>query len=103
NQIPLDTLNGDPNSNTAALANTANKTPEAKELAKEWTEWSNKNKDKFSGKHAAPDDVNANMLNHSVWYATKGFDQPYPGDKKPLSPKDVEKQPASHAPSPADN
>jgi YVTN family beta-propeller protein len=103
NQIPLDTLNGQPNSNTAALANTAKVTPEAEDLAKKWTEWSNQNKDKFSGKHAAPDDVNANMLNHSVWYATKGFDKPYPGDKKALTPDEVAKQPESHAPSPANN
>ena len=103
NQIPLDMLNGQPGSNTAALANTTNVTPQAQELAKQWTEWSNKNKDKFSGKHAGPDDVNANMLNHSVWYATKGFDKPYPGDKKVQTPAEVEQQPESFAPSPADN
>lgn len=103
NQIPLDTLNGQPGSNTAALANTEQVTPEAKELSKKWTEWSNKNKDKFTGKHASPDEVNANMLNHAVWYATEGFDKPYPGDKKAHTPDEVEKQPESFAPSPADN
>ena len=103
NQIPLDTLNGQPNSNTAALANTAQVTPQAQELSKQWTEWSNKNKDKLTGKHASPDDVNANMLNHSVWYATKGFDKPYPGEKKVHTPDEVAKQPESSAPSPADN
>jgi hypothetical protein len=103
NQIPLDTLNGQPNSNTAALANTEQVTPEAKELSKKWTEWSNKNKDKFTGKHASPDEVNANMLNHAVWYATEGFDKPYPGDKKAHTPEEVEKQPESFAPNPADN
>jgi YVTN family beta-propeller protein len=103
NQIPLDTLNGQPGSNTAALANTTNVTPEAKELSKQWTEWSNKHKNEFSGKHASPDAVNANMLNHSVWYATKGFDKPYPGEKKALTPDEVGKQPESSAPSPADN
>lgn len=103
NQIPLDTLNGQPDANTAALANTAQVTPEAKELSKQWTEWSNKNKDKLTGKHASPDEINANMLNHSVWYATKGFDKPYPGEKKVLTPDEVEKQPESSAPSPADN
>jgi YVTN family beta-propeller protein len=103
NQIPLDTLNGQPGSNTAALANTTNVTPEAKDLATKWTEWSNKHKDEFSGKHAAPDAVNANMLNHSVWYATKGFDKPYPGEKKALTPDEVEQQPESSAPSPAQN
>ncbi|MDQ0199187.1 bifunctional YncE family protein/alkaline phosphatase family protein [Neobacillus ginsengisoli] len=103
NQIPLDTLNGQPGSNTAALANTTNVTPEAQDLSKKWTEWSNKHKDEFSGKHASPDAVNANMLNHSVWYATKGFDKPYPGEKKALTPDEVQQQPESSAPSPADN
>lgn len=103
NQIPLDTLNGQPGSNTAVLANTTNVTPGAKELAKQWTEWSNKHKDEFSGKHASPDTINANMLNHSVWYATKGFDKPYPGEKKVLTPAEVEQQPESRAPSPAKN
>lgn len=103
NQIPLDTLNGQPGSNTAALADTKHVTPQAKHLVKKWTEWSNKNMDKLSGEHAEPDDVNANMLNHAIWYETKGFDKPYPGDKKVLMPKQVEKQPESHVPSPADN
>lgn len=103
NQIPLDTLNGQPAANTAALANTANVTPEAKDLAKQWTEWSNKNKDHFNGKNASPDHVNANMLNHEIWYATKGFDKPYPGEKKTLTPHEVEVQPESNAPSSSDN
>ncbi|MED1467227.1 alkaline phosphatase family protein [Bacillus salipaludis] len=103
NQIPLDTLNGQPGSNTAALANTTNVTTEAKELSKKWTEWSNKHKDEFTGKHATPDAVNANMLNHSVWYATEGFDKPYPGEKKVHSPEEVEKQPETFAPSTVDN
>lgn len=103
NQIPLDTLNGQPNSNTAALANTDKVTPEAQELSKKWTEWSNKNKEKLVGRNASPDETNANMLNHAVWYATKGFDKPYPGEKKVQPPEEVEKQPESFAPSPADN
>ncbi|CRK84994.1 bifunctional YncE family protein/alkaline phosphatase family protein [Neobacillus massiliamazoniensis] len=103
NQIPLNTLNGQPNANTAALANTQQITPQAQELSKQWTEWSNKNKDKMSGRGASPDKVNANMLNHSVWYATKGFDKPYPGENNVLTPEEVEKQPESSAPSPANN
>jgi hypothetical protein len=38
------------------------------------------------------------MLNHSVWYATEGFDKPYPGEKKVLTPAEVEQQPESNAP-----
>jgi hypothetical protein len=103
NQIPLTTLNGTPEANTAALANTAQVTPEAQDLSKKWTEWSNKNKDKFTGKNASPDEVNANMMNHTVWYATKGFDKPYPGEKKVHTPDEVEKQPESFAPTPAED
>ncbi|WP_274648660.1 bifunctional YncE family protein/alkaline phosphatase family protein [Paenibacillus humicola] len=103
NQIPLDTLNGQPAANTAALANTANVTAQAKDLAKQWTEWSNANKQHFTGSRATPDDVNANMLNHVNWYAARGFDTPYPGDDKPLAPAQVEAQPASSLPNPAVN
>jgi YVTN family beta-propeller protein len=104
NEIPLDTLNGPAGStNPAVLANTRNVSPEAKDLAKKWVDWSDKHKDEFSGKHAKPDAANANMLNHSVWYATKGFDKPYPGDKKALTPDEVQAQPESSAPSPAQN
>jgi YVTN family beta-propeller protein len=103
NQIPLDTLNGQPGSDTAVLASTTNVTPDAKDKAKQWVEWSNANKDKFAGKHAKPDAVNANMLNHSVWYETMGFDKPYPGDKTVLTPAEVQAQPESNVPSPADN
>jgi hypothetical protein len=39
--------------------------------------------------------VNANMLNHVIWYATKGFDKPYPGDKKVNTPDEVAEQPES--------
>jgi hypothetical protein len=95
NRIPLDTLNGQPGANTAALSKTAQVTPETKSLAKSWTEWSNVNKPLFSGKKASPDKVNANMLNHVTWYATKGFDKPYPGENKVLSPAQVAKQPES--------
>jgi hypothetical protein len=104
NEIPLDTLNGDPNADKSpVLASTPQPTPQEQGLAKQWTEWSNKNKDKFTGKNASPDEVNANMLNHSVWYATKGFDKPYPGENKVHTPDEVEQQPESFAPSPADN
>ncbi|SCB97023.1 40-residue YVTN family beta-propeller repeat-containing protein [Fictibacillus enclensis] len=102
-RIPLDTLNGQPKANTAALANTEDTTSTSKILAQKWTEWSNKNKKFLSGKTASPDEVNANMLNHAVWYATKGFDTPFPGDKAPLAPDVVAQQPESKAPSPADN
>ncbi|MDB5085199.1 MAG: family beta-propeller repeat protein, partial [Bacilli bacterium] len=102
NQIPLDSLNGQPNTNPTAAANPA-PTPAVQDLEAKWTQWSNANEDKFTGKTASPDSVNANMLNHAVWYATKGFDQPYPGEDKALTPDEVAAQPQSSAPSPANN
>ncbi|MFC5649700.1 alkaline phosphatase family protein [Paenibacillus solisilvae] len=111
NRIALDTLNGQPGSNQPApviapsvTTSTADQQPQAtKEIEKQWTVWSNENQVYFTGKHAAPDKVNANLLNHVTWYATKGFDQPYPGDDKVLTPAEVAKQPQSSAPSPAIN
>lgn len=106
NQIPLDTLNGQPGSNTAVLANTKIVTDATKELAKEWTDWSNSQIDAINGKngkHPTPDAANANMMNHAIWYATEGFDKPYPGDDKVLTPVEVAAQPESSAPSPANN
>ncbi|MDB5056067.1 MAG: beta-propeller repeat-containing protein [Bacilli bacterium] len=109
NRIALDSLNGQPGSNVPAIPTTPSatpakqETPETKDLEKQWSEWSDKNKDSFSGKNAAPDKVNANMLNHVIWYATKGYDTPYPGDQKVLTPDEAAEQPESKAPSPAQN
>ncbi|SEP15429.1 alkaline phosphatase family protein [Paenibacillus sp. OV219] len=129
NRIALDTLNGHPGSDQPAPIITASTTPStevaatdgtvndgtatdgttkeqnqaAQEMEKLWTAWSNDNQAYFTGKTAAPDKVNANMLNHVTWYATKGFDRPYPGDDKVLTPAEVAAQPQSSAPSPAIN
>jgi hypothetical protein len=35
-------------------------------------------------------------MNHATWYATKGYDKPYPGEDKVLTPDEVDKQPESH-------
>ncbi|WP_322099601.1 bifunctional YncE family protein/alkaline phosphatase family protein [Gottfriedia endophytica] len=104
NQIPLNWMNGQPEPPQvlAQVAPTAT-TPEAQQMENDWDSWSEKHKHDFGGPKATPDVENANVMNHSIWYATKGYDKPYPGDKKVLTPNEVEKQPASHAPSPADN
>jgi YVTN family beta-propeller protein len=36
-----------------------------------------------------PDVADPNLLNHAIWYSTKGFSTPYPGESKVLYPKDV--------------
>jgi YVTN family beta-propeller protein len=97
NRIPLDTLNGTPGSDKPAVPTTPTTpttppTPEKTELEKQWMDWSDKNKDKFSGQNAGPDKVNGNLLNRVVWYSTKGYDQPYPGDSKVLTPDEAEGQ-----------
>ncbi|WP_197081043.1 alkaline phosphatase family protein [Gordoniibacillus kamchatkensis] len=113
NRIALDKMNGTPGSNLPAdpiapasatvTSSTYGTKQDTKEIEKLWMEWSDQNKVNLSGPNAGPDKVNANMLNHVVWYATKGFDQPYPGEDKVLTPDEVAEQPASKAPSPAKN
>jgi len=100
NQVPLNWLNGQPApqqvQQPAMTAQTAN-------LAAAWQAWTDQNRADFTGSHTAPDQANANMLNHDIWYSTKGFATPYPGDTAVLTPSQVMEQPASHAPAPADN
>jgi YVTN family beta-propeller protein len=36
-----------------------------------------------------PDAADEELLNRAIWYSTKGFDKPYPGDKKVLAPSEV--------------
>ncbi len=38
---------------------------------------------------SGPDRADPALLNRAVWYATKGFDAPYPGDPKVFHPSDV--------------
>jgi hypothetical protein len=37
-----------------------------------------------------PDVAGEDLLNRAIWYATKGFDVPYPGDGRVLRPSEVE-------------
>jgi YVTN family beta-propeller protein len=43
------------------------------------------------------DAADANFLNHDIWYATKGFNVPYPGDTRVLHPWEVLPLPANTA------
>lgn len=69
NQVPLDELNPQ----VSAL----------KGLQKEWALASARMD--FS----KPDAADENMLNRVIWYSTKGFDKPYPGDSRVLVPQEV--------------
>ena len=37
-----------------------------------------------------PDVAGEDLLNRAIWYATRGFDVPYPGDDRVLRPSEVE-------------
>jgi len=39
------------------------------------------------------DSADPNILNHAIWYATKGFNTPYPGEKTVLFPSEVKRSP----------
>ncbi len=71
NRIPLDTLN------PAAKSN----------LEKAWR----KELTKFfpQGPNQAPDVADPNLLNHAIWYATKGFSVPYPGERRVFYPSQL--------------
>jgi hypothetical protein len=35
------------------------------------------------------DKTDRNLLNHAIWYATEGYDTPYPGERRMLAPSEV--------------
>lgn len=70
-QIPLDTLNPAPKS----------------KLEKAWR---NELATFFpQGPNQAPDIADPNLLNHAIWYATKGFSIPYPGERRVFYPNQL--------------
>jgi YVTN family beta-propeller protein len=89
NQIPLDQMNpgstAQPTSgmSPAPQAATASMTP----MQKLWVDASDAMK--FTDPSTPPDQSDWNVLNHAIWYATKGYDTPYPGDQKVLSPSEA--------------
>ena len=36
-----------------------------------------------------PDAADTNVLNRAIWYGTRGFNVPYPGDARVLSPAEA--------------
>lgn len=76
NQIPLDELN-------PSLASLSG-------LKKEWALASAKLDS------SKPDAADEKLLNRVIWYATKGFDKPYPGDERVLAPHEVHKYEEEH-------
>jgi YVTN family beta-propeller protein len=43
----------------------------------------------FGDKDFVPDSTPEQTLNHAIWYGTKGFDKPYPGEDRVLTPDEV--------------
>nr|MDQ3328496.1 hypothetical protein [Chloroflexota bacterium] len=43
----------------------------------------------FGGSETRPDENDENVLNRALWYGTKGFGAPYPGDGRVLHPNEV--------------
>ena len=41
------------------------------------------------GLNQKPDVADPNLLNHAIWYSTKGFSTPYPGESRVLYPNEV--------------
>jgi YVTN family beta-propeller protein len=70
NQIPLDELNP----SRAALRG----------IELEWAQASE------AMDFSRPDVAGEALLNRAIWYATKGFDVPYPGDGRVLRPREVD-------------
>jgi YVTN family beta-propeller protein len=82
NQVPLDEMNpgstpADPGSAPVTM------TP----MQKQWVDASDAMK--FTDPATPPDQADWNVLSHAIWYATKGYDTPYPGEQKVLSPNEV--------------
>jgi YVTN family beta-propeller protein len=71
NRIPLDTLNPAPKSKLEKTWRN--------ELAKFFPQ----------GPNQKPDIADPNLLNHAIWYATRGFSIPYPGESRVLYPNQV--------------
>lgn len=105
NIIPLDTMNG----NLDALATGAsvraktgaptNSRPskltpgQLRELRQQWATASNSMG--FDRHDGAPDQVDHNLLNHAIWYASTSYTRPYPGEDHLAGPNEVTRHPAS--------
>ena len=74
NKIPLDQVTPTPTASTSALV----------------AAWNQASATALGvGSKTFQADVYPNMLNHAIWYSTKGYNTPYPGDSKVLWPNQV--------------
>lgn len=96
NQIPLTEMNPGsdplPFADPTGRATAATPTPPAidpaeKAMRQAWTAASDKMG--FTDPTTPPDQTDWNLLNHAIWYATEGYDTPYPGEQRVLAPDEV--------------
>jgi hypothetical protein len=73
--MPLDQGPGLPAGKTAATAYTP--------MQKAWLKAT---AEVMKGKYEKADSVDPNFLNHVTWYATTGWNRPYPGEDKVMMP-----------------
>lgn len=78
NNIPLNQLTKQQTADTAT-----------KKLQVAWQ----KESAKMFARPQKADSADPNVLNHAIWYATKGFTTPYPGEKAVLFPNQVRRSP----------
>ncbi|GMA66010.1 alkaline phosphatase family protein [Alicyclobacillus fastidiosus] len=74
NQIPLNQMNPSPTAIPSTSAGVVQKA------------WATTAKQMFKGTPQDEDHPNEALLNRDIWYSAKGFNTPYPGDKKVLLP-----------------
>jgi YVTN family beta-propeller protein len=77
NQIPLDQGVTQPAAAAARMSS----------IKRQWVAWSARQK--FGRKNFRPDSTPEQVLNHAIWYGTKGYRTPYPGERRVLTPKQV--------------
>jgi YVTN family beta-propeller protein len=86
NQIPLDQMN--PGSTTRSTG--SDRSPATAGMTSMQRQWADASDAmKFTDPATPPDQGDWNVLNHAIWYATKGYGTPYPGERKVLAPREV--------------
>lgn len=78
NEVPLDQMNPDASAAMSDLERAWIAAIEAMGFAS------------YADIETGPDAKDENVLNRAIWYATKGYDTPYPGDARVLMPDEVE-------------
>lgn len=53
-----------------------------------WSKWASR-----QAFNDLPERMDMGKLNHATWYATEGFDTPYPGESRVLRPSEVPSRP----------